>query len=145
MLPDRPPFLTYRMPLRSRYSETDKMGVVYHSRYLEYFEVVRTEFVREAGLPYAEMENRGVMLPVANVQISYKKPIRYDELMDARLQIFDEPVVRLTTFYDIRPAGSKEIHVIGKVDLVFVDVDSRKPVRAPKDFLNKIRDYAEMA
>ncbi len=145
MLPDRPPILTYTMPLRSRYSETDKMGVVYYSRYLEYFEVIRTEFIRKAGLPYAEMERNGVMLPVAGVDVRYKQPIRYDELMDCRLMIYDEPTVKLVTWYDIRPAGAPRPAVLGRVDLVFVDMATRRPIRVPPSFLKRIHDYAAMA
>ncbi len=121
------------------------MGVVYHSRFLEYFEVIRTEFVRTAGLPYSKMEEQGVMLPVSSVEIRFKRPIQYDELMDARMHIFDEPTVRLITWYDIRPKGANQPHILGKVELVFVDVETRRPVRAPKVFLQKIHDYAAMA
>jgi len=121
------------------------MGVVYHSRYLEYFEVMRTEFIRDAGLPYAEMEQNGVMLPVASVEIRYKHPILYDELMDGRLVIFDEPGVRLITWYDIRSAGKTQPAVIGRVELVFVDMKTRRPIRAPEQFLKKFNDYAAMA
>ncbi|WP_246481572.1 acyl-CoA thioesterase [Natronogracilivirga saccharolytica] len=145
MLPDKDPLVTYEMQLRSRYSETDKMGVVYHSRYLEYFEVIRTEFIREAGLSYAEMEERGVMLPVANVEIRFRRPILYDELMNGRLMVFDEPAVRLVTYYDIRPAGSHQSSVTGKVELVFVDAATRRPVRAPEFFKKKMQSYAGMA
>lgn len=133
------------MPLRCRYSETDKMGVVYHSRYLEYFEAVRTEFVREMGVPYADMEDSGVMLPVADAQLTFKRPVRYDELMDVRLYIFDMPVVRLYTYYAIHTAGSDSPAVTGGVVLVFVDAHTRKPVRAPRLFLDKLKDYAQLA
>jgi acyl-CoA thioester hydrolase len=145
MMPDRPPILTFTMPLRSRYSETDKMGIVYYSRYLEYFEVIRTEFIREAGLPYAEMERDGVMLPVVRADIRYKRPIQYDELMDGRLLIFDEPTVKLVTWYDIRPTGDPLPAVLGKVELVFVDMATRRPIRVPPSFLKRIHDYAAMA
>lgn len=145
MLPGRTPLLTFEMQLRSRYSETDKMGVVYHSRYLEYFEIIRTEFVREAGLSYAEMENSGVMLPVTRIEIAYKQPILYDELMSGKMMLYDLPGVRLTTYYDIRPLHTQHPAVLGKVELVFVDVESRKPVRAPLIFMEKIQNYAKMA
>ncbi len=145
MFPQTPPIATYQMQLRSRYSETDKMGVVYHSRYLEYFEVIRTEFIREAGLPYAGMENAGLMLPVAHVDVRYRRPVRYDELMDCRLLIFDEPAVKLITYYDIRVAGAEEEYIQGKVELVFVDKNTMKPVRAPREFINKIHEYAKLA
>ena len=145
MFPKTKPIATFHMQLRSRYSETDKMGVVYHSRYLEYFEVIRTEFVRKAGLPYAGMEHDGVMLPVSSVEVRYKRPVRYDELMDCRLYIFDEPTVRLITYYDIRVAGAHDAYVLGKVDLVFVDKKSMRPVRAPREFIHNFHKYAEMA
>ncbi|MEX0680588.1 MAG: thioesterase family protein [Balneolales bacterium] len=133
------------MQLRSRYSETDKMGVVYHSRFLEYFEVVRTEFIRAAGLPYGEMERSGVMLPVARAEIQYKRPILYDELMDAQLMVFDQPNVKLITWYDIRTTGSQQPCVLGKVDLVFVDAKTRRPMRVPDIFLTRFNNYARLA
>lgn len=145
MLPYKDPLVTYEMQLRSRYSETDKMGVVYHGRYLEYFEVIRTEFIREAGLSYAEMEERGVMLPVANVEIRFRRPVLYDELMNGRLMVFDEPGVRLVTYYDIRTAGSHQSSVTGKVELVFMDAATRRPIRAPEFFKQKMQSYAGMA
>ena len=145
MFPDSSPLINYRMPLRSRYSETDKMGVVYHSRFLEYFEVIRTEFIREVGLPYAELERNGVMLPVANVEIQYKRPILYDELMEGTLVIFDKPTAKLVTYYDIRSAGASGPGVLGKVVLVFVDIATRKPIRVPDEFLTRINQYAQLA
>lgn len=145
MFPDKPPLAQFGMPLRCRYSETDKMGVVYHSRYLEYFEVVRTEFVRELGVPYAGMEDSGVMLPVADARLSFRRPVRYDELMDVRLSIYDMPVVRLYTYYAIYTAGSELPAVTAEVVLVFVDAHTRKPVRAPRLFLEKLKDYAQLA
>ena len=145
MFPEKPPLVHFGMPLRCRYSETDKMGVVYHSRYLEYFETVRTEFVREMGVPYADMEDTGVMLPVADVRLSFRRPVRYDELMDARLYIYDMPVVRLYTYYAIHTEESNSPAVTGEVVLVFVDAHTRKPVRAPRLFLEKLSDYAQLA
>ena len=145
MLPDIPPLLSYQMLLRSRYSETDKMGVVYHSRFLEYFEMIRTEFIREVGLPYAEMERSGVLLPVSNVEVLYKRPIVYDEMMEGKLIIFDQPNVKLVTYYDIRSAGTSEPGVLGKVVLVFVNALTRKPIRVPDEFLTRINQYAQLA
>lgn len=145
MLPESPPILTFKMQFRSRYSETDKMGIVYHSRFLEYFEMIRTEFIRSIGLPYGEMEASGIMLPVTRADISYKRPIKYDELMDGSVMIYNQPTVKLITYYDIRPAGEQQPSVLGKVDLVFVDVNTRKPRRAPEEFISKLYKYAQMA
>ena len=64
---------------RVRYSETDQMGTFYNSRALEWFECGRTELLRAMGLPYAEMERRGVFLPVVEAHVEYRGRARYDD------------------------------------------------------------------
>jgi acyl-CoA thioester hydrolase len=66
---------------RVRYSETDQMGTFYNSRALEWFECGRTELLRAMGLPYAEMERRGVFLPVVEAHVEYRGRARYDDLL----------------------------------------------------------------
>jgi len=66
---------------RVRYSETDQMGTFYNSRALEWFECGRTELLRAIGLPYAEMERRGVFLPVVEAHVEYRGRARYDDLL----------------------------------------------------------------
>jgi len=66
---------------RVRYSETDQMGTFYNSRPLEWFECGRTELLRSLGLPYAEMERRGVLLPVVEAYVEYLGRARYDDLL----------------------------------------------------------------
>ena len=68
--------------LRIRYSETDQMGTFYNSRVLEWFECGRTEFLREIGVPYAEMEQRGVLLPLIESHVYYLGRARYDDLLN---------------------------------------------------------------
>ena len=65
--------------IRVRYGETDQMGVVYHAEYLVWCEIGRTEYIRAAGLPYAEMERRGTALAVADASLRYHAPARYDD------------------------------------------------------------------
>ena len=66
---------------RVRYSETDQMGTFYNSRPLEWFECGRTELLRALGLPYATMEQRGVLLPVVESHVEYLGRARYDDLL----------------------------------------------------------------
>ena len=66
---------------RVRYSETDQMGTFYNSRALEWFECGRTELLRAMGLPYAEMERRGVFLPLVEAHVEYRGRARYDDLL----------------------------------------------------------------
>jgi acyl-CoA thioester hydrolase len=93
--PDKKPIVEYTHTLRSRYGETDRMGYVYYGRYLEYFEVARTEMIRSYGLSYRELEESGVMLPVIHSEVEYKAPILYDEEMHVKVMVFDIPAVRL--------------------------------------------------
>jgi len=140
--PDTLPIIEYNHHLRSRYGETDRMGYVYYARYLEYFEVSRTEMIRAQGLSYREMEDSGVMLPVIHSQIEYKKPIIYDEEMQIKVMVFEKPLYRLETFYEVKTEGSEEVHALGEVTLCFVDKEKRKPCLAPKAFIDGMLNNA---
>lgn len=65
--------------IRVRYSETDGMGVVYHSNYLVYLEVARTEFLEALGFPYTELEANGIISPVLHCDLTYGAPFRYGD------------------------------------------------------------------
>lgn len=135
-LPDKDPLQSFTHTMRSRYSETDRMGYVYYGRYLEFFEVARTEMIRNLGLPYKKMEEKGIMLPVVYTEISYKSPIYYDELMQVTVKIYETPAVRLNTWYEIFTETSERPHVLGRVILAFLDAETRRPCRAPDAFLH---------
>lgn len=139
--PDKKPLIKYTHTLRSRYGETDKMGYVYYGRYLEYFEVARTEMIRSFGLSYRELEENGVMLPVIHSELEYKIPVHYDVEMEIKVMVFDIPQVRLQTFYEVSTQAQKIPHVLGEVSLCFMDSVSRRPCRAPHEFLSKITKH----
>ncbi len=73
--------------VRVRYSEVDKMGFVYYARYLEYFEMARTEYIRKRGKSYAEIEKQGFLLPVTEVWVKYKKSAGYDDSLTIETEI----------------------------------------------------------
>lgn len=136
--PSETPVLSYTYQLRSRYSETDKMGYVYYGHYLSYFEVARTEMLRSAGIAYSDMERDGIMLPVIFAKASYRSPIHYDELMDIEVMMFKKPLVKLDTYYKITTVseGKNQLHVTGQVTLCFTNEVTRKPCRAPEYIIN---------
>ena len=115
------------------------MGYVYYGRYPEFFEVARTEMMRSLGLSYSKMEQNGVMLPVISMQIEYKQPVFYDELMHIDVTLYDRPVVKLETFYTITTDRQTAPHVTGNVTLCFVDKKSRRPVKAPSVFTDMLQ------
>ena len=149
---------SYRHAMRSRYSETDQMGIVYYGRYMEYFEVARTEMIRSLGFPYARLEDRGIMLPVVSAQARYHGSLTYDEPFEVEVSVFERPSVRLKTWYRVfrtGPVGAGETAALqgpsaesgskaspvtsGFVELCFMDADSRRPVPAPDFFLEALR------
>jgi acyl-CoA thioester hydrolase len=138
MIPETPPLIRYTHQLRSRYGETDKMGYVYYGRFLEYFEVARTEMIRNSGYSYQQLEESGIMLPVIHSEIQYKEPVFYDTLMDITVTVHEAPSVRLKTYYEVRTENATRLHTIGTVTLVFADAKTRRPVRAPQTFLDAV-------
>lgn len=128
---------TFDSSVRVRYQETDQMGVVYHANYLTWFEIGRTEFIRSAGYPYKEFENRGILLPVVNLNVQYKSPARYDDEIIIRTGVANFTGVRITFSYEVRHKESDRLLVSGETEHVWVNQDFR-PIN-----LNKI--WPEMA
>nr|WP_274388690.1 thioesterase family protein [Brevibacillus agri] len=114
--------------MRVRYGETDQMGVVYHTNYLNWFEVGRTELIRNAGLTYRELEERGVLLPVTDASLSYKKPARYDDVVEIQTRVKELSAVRLAFAYDIIRVSDQELLVSGETIHVFTNAEL-KPIR----------------
>jgi len=126
--------------IRVRYGETDRMGYLYYGHYPEYFEVARTDMIRSLGISYREMEDQGIILPVRSLHIEYKQPALYDELLVIRACLKSLPEIKLDIDYEVYNQQNKPI-CKGNSMLVFVDLKSRKPRRAPDFFLNAVRDY----
>jgi acyl-CoA thioester hydrolase len=89
-----------RSVVRVRYAETDRMGVVYYANYLVWFEVGRTEWLRETGWSYREMETEGVALPVIEAHCDYRQPARYDDEIEILTRATLLTPVRIRFDYD---------------------------------------------
>jgi acyl-CoA thioester hydrolase len=87
--------------IRVRYQETDQMGVVYHTNYLVWFEVGRSDLIRQIGISYQELENMGLLLPVVEVNCTYRSPAHYDEEVCVRTQIQEMTGGKLVFQYEI--------------------------------------------
>ena len=93
--------LTRCTRVRVRYAETDRMGVVYYANYLVWFEVGRTEWLRDAGWNYREMEQEGIALPVIEAHCEYRQPARYDDDLEIRTQATLLTPVRIRFDYEV--------------------------------------------
>lgn len=111
--------------VRVRYGETDQMGVVYHAEYLAYCEIGRTEFIRELGLPYAEMERRGVMLAVTDASLRFHASAKYDDQLRIETRLTKAGSRGVTFEYLIYHAGSGRRLVSAHTALVSLDSAGR--------------------
>lgn len=122
---------------RVRYAETDQMGVVYHSNYVDYLEIGRTEWLRKLGFTYKEMEEKGIILPVIHLQIDYKKSAKYDDLLTIETKLVNRPVVKIAFDYKIRNE-SGELLAEASTVLAFMDKHALKPIKCPEYILKKL-------
>ena len=91
--------------LRVRYAETDQMGVAYHTHYLVWCEVARTDHMRQRGVTYREMEGQGLRLAVVEAAVRYRQPARYDDLLSVRCWVREVASRRVVFGYAVdRPA-----------------------------------------
>ncbi len=123
---------------RVRYSETDQMGVVYHGNYAQYLEMGRVEWLRSLGISYKSMEENGIMLPVISLRMDFKKSATYDDLLFVNTTLKKTPSVRIEFDYKIYNEA-REILVEANTVLVFIDMNSKRPIRCPKFLLEKIK------
>ncbi len=126
--------------IRVRYSETDQMGFVYYGNYAAYLEVGRVEALRFAGFPYKDLEARGVLLPVVNLTINYKKPAVYDDLLTIKTTIQQVPSVKIVFESSIYNEQG-DLIVEASVTLVCIDGITKRPIKGPDDLLDKIKSY----
>jgi len=124
---------------RVRYGETDQMGFVYYGNYAQYFEMGRTEWMRKLGITYKKMEENGIMLPVMNLNINYLKPAKYDDLLTLKTTLIKIPSAKIEFSYEIYNE-EKELLTTGKTTLVFVNMKTNKPTRAPEYIIEKLRN-----
>lgn len=86
--------------LRTRYGETDQMGIIYHPNYYVYFEMGRTQFLREeVGISYKDLEALGVMLPVTETHCKYRVPAKYDDELTVKTSVKEITVARISFSY----------------------------------------------
>ena len=87
--------------VRVPYAHVDQMSVVYYANYLVYFEMARSEMLREVGLPYAELEAKGLRLPVIEAHCEYKAPARFDDLIEIRTRCPEIRGARIRLEYEM--------------------------------------------
>lgn len=115
--------MTGEIQIRVRYAETDRMGLLHHANYLVYFEQARTELLRSVGATYKDMEDQGYLLVLTKVEVKYRKPARYDDLLTIRTTVERTTSVRIDHRYEV--FREQELLAEGATTLACVDREGR--------------------
>ena len=120
---------------RVRYQETDQMGIVHHANYIVWFEIGRTDLCRATGFTYRQIEDRGLILVVTEVNCRYRAPYRYDDEVTIRTSV-KEAVSRAMTFsYELLDGSGEKLHATGYSKHVWVDRETRRPTLADEEVM----------
>jgi acyl-CoA thioester hydrolase len=120
--------------LRVRYDEIDGMGVIHHPNFLIYFEIARTEYMREAGVQYADLERRGYLLVVTGVSARYHANVRYDDEIVVHTSVAAMGRATIRFSYRIEDAQARLL-CEGTTDHCCVGPDKSRPIRFPPEIL----------
>ncbi|HHE46805.1 MAG TPA: acyl-CoA thioesterase [Bacteroidetes bacterium] len=135
---DREIELSTSVSLRVRYSEVDRMGLLYHVNYLEYFELARSEWIRRFWLPYKEIEDRGYALVVLEAHIRFIRPAYYDDGLTVTATISDWGRSRIKFNYNIHRAGEGELICTGSTSHCFINSKTGRVIRMPDGLKEKL-------
>jgi acyl-CoA thioester hydrolase len=127
--------------VRVRYKETDQMGIAHHANYLVWFEIGRTDLCRAAGIAYTEIEARGYLLVVTDIGCRYRTPFRYDEEVLIRTSLDDAASRSLKFGYALYDAEGRDVHANGFTSHLWLDRETRRPVRAPGDVMEMFASF----
>lgn len=126
--------LTY---VKVRYAETDQMGVVHHGNYAQYLEMARIDWLGQFGISYKQMELEGIMLPVYSMQFKFIKSATFDDILKIETRLKKIPQVKIEFEYSIYNQDN-ELLTSASTVLVFMDSESRKPIKCPDFILEKL-------
>lgn len=133
--------LSHTTSIRVRYADTDKMQFVYNGKYLEYFEVGRTELLRSCGLAYSQLEKIGYQLPLIEAGLKYKMPAYYDDVLLITAKISELYSAKVHIEYSIKRENTEDILVTGFTTHMFIREETKKPTKPPDIYINALKKY----
>lgn len=134
--------------LEVRYAETDMMGIMHHSRYYPWFEVARTEFIKQVGISYSQMEKMGIMLPLTETGAKYIEGLRYEQKAEISCSLTELSPARCTFCYSVKRLSDGKITTTGITRHGFVSSEDFKPINLKKKFpelYSKLENIVEKA
>lgn len=127
--------------IRVRYGETDQMGYLYYGNYALYYEVGRAEAIRELGFTYRELEEKGIMMPVAELNVQYYRPAVYDDLITVKTILKELPTSSKIQFHSELYNEAGVFLNKGVTTLVFFDPKEKKKVNMPEELHSRLAPF----
>jgi len=121
--------------VRVRYKETDQMGIAHHANYIVWFEIGRTDLCRATGFSYSMIEERGYILVVTEVLCRFRVPYRYDDEVVISTSVGEALSRSMKFAYELRDVSGKTLHAVGSSSHLWLDRETRKPVRADEEVM----------
>ena len=121
--------ITSSTDIEVRYAETDMMGIAHHASYLPWLEIARGNLLKERGISYAKLEESGIMLPVVEIKMNYRRPATYDDIVTINSIIKERPFAKIQIDYELQ----KEDQIIADGYSVHAFINqSGQPIKAPR-------------
>ncbi|TAN13835.1 MAG: acyl-CoA thioesterase [Chitinophagaceae bacterium] len=127
--------------IRVRYGETDQMGFLYYGNYALYYEVGRVDMIRQLGITYKELEEKGIIMPVVELKSKYIRPALYDDLITVKTILREFPSDHKISFHSELYNEKQELLNIGTTTLVFLDAATRQKISMPAVLQEKLESF----
>ncbi len=128
----------YRTSWRVRFNEVDLQGVVHHTQIVTYLEIARVEYWRALGISYRTMRDEGYEFIVNNINVEYKRPLKFDEIIEVAVGVKSIARASFVLGYEIRNE-SGEIAIKAETGLLCSGVGTGKPAALPKKYLDQLK------
>lgn len=127
--------------IRVRYGETDQMGFLYYGNYALYYEVGRVDMIRQLGITYKELEEKGIIMPVVELKSKYIRPALYDDLITVKTILKELPYDHKITFHSELYNEKQELLNIGTTTLVFLKAGTKQKIPMPGVLQEKLEGF----
>lgn len=132
---------TSQTQVRVHYALTDQMGFVYHGHYAQFYEIGRTDAIRNLGFSYKDMESLGIIMPVVETKFKFLLPAKYDDLITIKTTLKELPEKHRVVFYGEIYNENNQLLNIGEVTMYFMEVEGMKKAVMPKPLKERLQKY----
>ena len=127
--------------IRIHYALTDQMGIVYHGHYAQFYEIARSEAIRQIGYTYKDIEAMGIIMPVIDIHSRFLRPAKYDDLITVKTILKELPVHHKIVFHHEIYNELDELLNTGDITLYFMDAKTMKRCEMPVALKEKLEGY----